>query len=324
MTTRRSVVAQAGGLLLSAALGPLARAQQFPDRPIKIIVPFPPGGPADTAVRAVQQGMEQALGRPLIVENLPGAAGAIGLTRLQQAAPDGYTLLEAASPHVANAAVRPASNIDILRDFAPVGLTSNSCYALVANPTMNARSLQDVIALAKSKPGELKIGSVGNGSAHHLIAEMLKSAAGIDLLHVPYRGEAPALVDLVAGRIDLMFMVTATPYVEGGQVVGLGVTSAEPWFSMPQLKPLQELGLPGFVVYGWNGLMVPKSTPPAIIGRLSDALAAALKSEAAVRALRGIGVNPGGGTPELMAEQIRRDTDLFRAIIRERQLKFDN
>jgi tripartite-type tricarboxylate transporter receptor subunit TctC len=310
-TTRRSVLGLTGGLLSVWAGGlPVVLAQQFPSRPIRVIVPFPAGGPADIAVRAVQRGMEQALGQPLTIENVPGAAGAIGLARLQQAEPDGHTLLEAASPHAANAVARPATNIDVLRDFAPVGLTSNSCYALVASPTMNVKSLHDVIALAKSKPGELKIGSVGNGSAHHLIAEMLKSAAGIDLLHVPYRGEAPALVDLTAGRIDLMFMVTATPYIEGGQVIGLGVTSAEPWFSLPQLKPLQELGLPGFVVYGWNGLIAPKNTLAATIAKLSDALVSALKSEAAVRSLNSIGVNPGSGTPQLMAAQIMHDTDL--------------
>jgi tripartite-type tricarboxylate transporter receptor subunit TctC len=225
--------------LAGAAAWPLAlRAESFPARPIRIIVPFAPGGPADIVVRAAQGGMEQRLGQSFIIENVSGAAGQIGLTRVLQAEPDGYTLLQAASPHTTMAAVRPASSVDLRRDFVPIGQTGNSVYALVASPALGAKTLAEVIALAKAKPGELKIGSVGVGSTHHLIAEMLKAAAAIDLTHVPYRGEAPAVVDVTAGRIDLMFLTSAKPYIDGGQVLGLGVSSAQPWFNLPGLKPL--------------------------------------------------------------------------------------
>ena len=152
-----------------------------------------------------------------------------------------------------------------------------------------------IIARAKAKPGELKIGSVGIGSAHHLIAEMLKSAAGIELTHVPYRGEAPAIPDLVAGRIDLMFLTTAKPLIDEGRVVGLGHTGDGPWFQLPQLKPLTALGLKDFVVPGWNGLMAPKGTPPAVVAKLSDALASALHSDAAVQSLQRHGFHPRRG-----------------------------
>ena len=180
-----------------------------------------------------------------------------------------------------------------------------------------------MVARAKAKPGELKIGSVGVGSAHHLIAEMLKSAAGIDLTHIPYRGEAPAIPDLVAGRIDLMFLTTAKPLIDDGRVIGLGHTADGPWFNLPGIKPLTQLGLKDFVVPGWNGLMAPNGTPPAVVAKLSEALSAALKLETSVRAFNAMGFKPGAGTPGPMKDQIEADMRLFTTVIRERNLKFD-
>jgi tripartite-type tricarboxylate transporter receptor subunit TctC len=300
-----------------------AVAQTYPTKPIKIIVSFPPGGPADTAVRIVQPGMEKSLGQPIIVENVGGAAGGIGAQRVKQAEPDGYTLLQAASPHTTNAAVKPEANVDLLRDFAPIGQTGDSVYTLCCSKELGARTLADVIAKAKAKPGELKIGSVGIGSAHHLIAEMLKSAAGIELTHVPYRGEAPSIPDLISGRIDLMFLTTAKPLVDENRVVGLGHTGSGYWFNLPGLKPLTELGLKDFVVPGWNGLMAPKGTPNAVILRLSLALDDTLKSEAAMKGFNAMGFNPGIGTPEQLTKLIDNDMRLFTAVIRDRNLKFD-
>ena len=175
-------------------------------------MPFPPGGPADTAVRIAQPGMEKALASRSSSRTSPGAAGGIGAARVKQSEPDGHTLLQAASPHTTNAAVKPDANVDLLRDFEPIGQTGNSASIRCA-PAMRSASRRwpRWSRVAKAKPGELKIGSVGIGSTHHLIAEMLKAAAGIELTHVPYRGEAPAIPDLVAGRIDLMFLTTAKP-----------------------------------------------------------------------------------------------------------------
>ncbi len=323
MTTRRSVLAHSAAALAALSLPRGALAQAYPAKPIKIIVPFPPGGPADTAVRIVQPGMEKTLGQPIIVENVAGAAGAIGAQRVKQAEPDGYTLLQAASPHTTNAAVKPEANSDLLRDFAPIGQTGDSVYTLCASKELGVKTLAEVIAKAKAKPGELKIGSVGIGSAHHLIDEMLKSAAGIELTHVPYRGEAPSIPDLIAGRIDLMFLTTAKPLVDEGRVVGLGHTGRGFWFNLPGLKPLTELGLKGFVVPGWNGLMAPKGTPPSVILRLSLALDDTLKTEAAMRAFNAMGFNPGIGTPEQLTKLIENDMRLFTTVIRERNLKFD-
>jgi len=323
MTTRRCFAAGSAALVASSLLARFAIAQQFPARPIKIVVPFPAGGPADTAARIPQQTMERMLGQSIVVENVPGAAGGIAVSRVLQAEPDGHTILQAASPHTTMAAVRPGS-VDLLRDFAPIGQTGNSVYTLCAAPALGAKTLPDVIARAKARPGELKIGSVGSGSTHHLIAEMLKGAAGVDLTHVPYRGEAPAILDLVAGRIDLMFLTTAKQYVDSGQLIGLGVTSAEPWFNLPGIPPLAAQGMPGFVIAGWNGFMAPKATPVAVVAKLSSALSAALKTEEAVRAFNAMGFRPGDGTPQQMVQQIEIDMRLFTAVIREQNLKFDS
>jgi tripartite-type tricarboxylate transporter receptor subunit TctC len=323
MTGRRRFLFQAGAALATTALPRASLAQAFPAKPIKVIVPFPAGGPADSAVRIVQAGMEKALGQPLIVENVGGAAGQVGAMRVKQAEPDGYTLLQAASPHTTNAAVKPDAYVDLLRDFAPIGETGNSVYALCASKELGVKTFAEMVALAKAKPGELKIGSVGIGSAHHLIDEMLKGAVGIELTHVPYRGEVPSIVDLIAGRIDLMFLTTAKPLIDENRVVGLGVTSAEEWFNLPGIKPLTQFGLKDFVVPGWNGLLAPKGTPSAVIARLSSALSATLRTDAAIRAFNAMGFKPGPGTPDAMMRQIESDMRLFTTVIRERNLKFD-
>jgi tripartite-type tricarboxylate transporter receptor subunit TctC len=322
--TRRSLLTQSAAALAIATLPRVGFAQAFPTKPIKIVVPFPAGGPADGAVRIAQPVMEKLLGQSIVVENVPGATGGIGAMRVKQAEPDGHTILQAASPHTTNAAVKPQANVDPRRDFEPVGITGNSVYALCASKTSGITSFGDMVARAKANPNELRIGSVGIGSAHHLVAEILKSAAGIELTHVPYRGEAPAIPDLIAGRIDLMFLVTAKPLIDQGKITGLAVTSAEEWFNLPGLKPMVALGYRDFVVPGWNGLMVPKGTPPAVIAKLSEALSAALRTDAAVRAFNAMGFKPGDGTPGPMRERIEADMRLFTTVIRERNLKFDS
>jgi len=320
---RRSFLISAAAAVSASALPRGASAQTFPSKPIRIIVPFPPGGPADTAVRIPQPSMEKALGQPIVVENVAGAAGQVGALRVKQSEPDGYTLLQAASPHTTNAAVKPEVHVDLLRDFAPIGQTGNSVYTLCASKELGIKTFAEVVARAKAKPGSMTIGSVGVGSAHHLIAEMLKAAAGIELTHVPYRGEAPSIPDLIAGRLDLMFLTTAKTLIDDGRAIGLGVTSDTEWFNLPGIKPFTELGLKDFVVPGWNGLMAPKGTPSAALARLSEALSAALGTDAATRAFNNMGFKPGSGTPGPMTKQIEADMRLFTTVIRERNLKFD-
>jgi tripartite-type tricarboxylate transporter receptor subunit TctC len=324
VTTRRSVLIQSIATIGALSLPRGAFAQSFPSKPVKIIVPFPPGGPADTAVRIAQGGMEKALGQPVIIENVPGAAGGIGAQRVKAAEPDGYTLLQAASPHTTNAAVKPQANVDLRRDFVAIGQTGNSVYTLCASKGSGVASLADMIAKAKAKPNELKIGSVGIGSAKLQSQVKVRTATSHVQTHVSYRGQTPSIPDLVAGRIDLMFLTTAKPLVDDGRVTGLGHTGDGEWFQLPQLKPLTALGLKDFVVPGWNGLMAPKGTPQAIVARLSEALTAALHTEASVKAFNGMGFIPGSGTPGPMSKQIDDDMRLFTTVIRERNLKFDS
>jgi tripartite-type tricarboxylate transporter receptor subunit TctC len=323
MDTRRSVLAHLVTLLATLSLPRNVSAQVYPARVIKIIVPFPPGGPGDIAMRIVQAGLETTLGQPIVVENVPGAGGALGAARVKQAEPDGYMLVQVANPHTTNAVTKPTANIDLLRDFAPIGDTGESTYTLCASKELSVTTLAELIAKAKSKPGELKIGHVGVGSVHHLINELLKSAAGIDLSNVPYRGETQASVDLVAGRIDLMFLVTAKQLLNENRVVALGHTSSGPWFNLPGVKPLHELGLKDFVVPGWNGIMAPKNTPPGIVDKLSAALSQLLKTEQAKKGFNAIGLNPGTGSPQRLTELIENDTRRFTAVIRDRNLKFE-
>ena len=323
MSTRRSIIAQSAGLLAALGWPRGAGAQGYPARTIKIVVPFPPGGPGDLVMRVVQAGMEPMLRQALVVENVPGAGGSLGAARVKQAEPDGYMLLQVGNPHTTAAATRPGAAVDLLRDLVPVGDTGQSTFTLCASKELGVATLAKMIEKAKSRPGELKIGHIGVGSIHHLINELLKSAAGIDLGNVPYRGEAQASVDLAAGRIDLMFLVTAKQLLDEHRVVALGHTGASSWFNLPGVKPLAQQGLEDLVVPGWNGLMAPKSTPPAVVDRLSSVLSQTLKTVEAAKAFNAIGLAPGTGTPQRLVALIENDMRLFTTVIRQRQLKFE-
>jgi len=311
-------------LLLMVAVGhDAAWAQAQSNQPIKIIVPYPAGGGGDIVVRNISPGMEQALGRSIIVENITGATGSIGLMRTIQSPPDGNTMVYVTAINTANAATRPNSSVNLNRDLDAVGRISQSAFVLAVSPQLGINSVQDLIALGKKNPG-LRFGSTGPGSNHHLLGEMFKNATGLQMIHVPYRGEAAAIPDLIAGRIDLMFLTASiAPYLDSKQLIGLGVSSAEPWFSLPQLKPLSESGLPNFVYTGWNGLMAPKGTPRDVIVRLNEALAAAIKSDIAVKMFNISGFKPTGGPPEALVAEIDNDMKLYERIIREQNLTFE-
>jgi tripartite-type tricarboxylate transporter receptor subunit TctC len=244
--------------------------------------------------------------------------------RTIQAIPDGTTIVYVTAVNTANAATRPQSNVNLNRDLAAIGMIAQSAFVLAVSPTLGVNTLQEFIALGKSRPGGLRFASTGPGSNHHFLAEMFKSATGLEMTHIPYRGEAGAIPDLIAGRVDMMFMTASVaPYLEDKRLIGLGISSSETWPSLPDLKPLSKLGLPTMAYTGWNGLMAPKDTPPAVIAKLNDALAAAIKSEVAVRTFTVSGFKPVGGTPEALARQVDADMKLFERIIREQNLTFD-
>ena len=298
-----------------------AQAQTYPERPIRIIVATVAGGVADVCIRAVAEPMRAALGQPFVIENITGATGDIGLRRAASAGADGYTLVQASAANTANQAARPKIAFDLAGELRPIGKCGVSAFTLAVAPGLGVKTTDELLQFAKRNPGKLVFGSIGHGSSQHLVAEMFAAVTHLEMVHAPYRGEAQAAQDMMAGRIQLMFMAGARTFIEAGKLIGLATTNAETWPSIPQLPPLSKT-LPGFVYNGWNGLLAPKGTPDAVVARLSAAMVRALDDDKVRSVLRGIGFEAGKGLPEDFAEQIRWDLSNFRRIIAERQLTF--
>jgi tripartite-type tricarboxylate transporter receptor subunit TctC len=297
MGSRRRLLAAIAALVLAS---PAAFGQAFPAKAVKIIVPFPPGGGADTLARIMSPHLARVWGHPVLVENKPGASGHIGADMVAQAPADGYTLL------MASTAALDARNV---KQFAPVSLVSASAYVIVANPKVKAASVKDLIAEAKAAPGKISYGSSGVGAASHLSGELFAAMAGIELLHVPYKGTGQAVTDLLAGQIDLMFAPaqTAMPHVRAGKLKALAVTSARRSATLPDLPTAAESGLPGYEALGWFGLLAPAATPAAIVEKVSaDANAVLALAEVKDRLLA-LGSEPSGNKPGEFAVFIRDD-----------------
>ncbi len=305
----RAVVA---GLLLAIALA--AQAQNFPGKPVRIIVPFPPGGGADTLSRIMAPQLTALWGQQVIIENKPGASGHIGADLVAQSAPDGYTLV------MASTAALTEKNV---AQFAPVTLVSASAYVVTANPKTGVGTIRELIALAKASPGKLSYGSSGTGAASHLAAELFKSMAGVDLLHVPYKGTGQALTDLVGGQVDLMFAPAQTvmSHVQAGRLRALAVTSAKRSETLPRLPTVNESGLPGYVAVGWFGLLAPAATPKAVVAKISaDANRVLLLKEVSEKMLA-LGSEPAGSTPEEFGAFIREDQAKWTKLMKEQGIK---
>jgi len=268
------------GLLLGASLPALAQtpAGAYPVKPVKVIVPYPPGGPTDIVARVVFQQVSDSTGQQFVVENRAGAGGNIGAEAVARAPADGYTLLVATTAHAINMSLFKNLNYDVLKDFAPVTLLTQGPLVLVATPAFPAANVRELIALAKAKPNTLNFASSGNGQSTHLSGELFNTMAGIKLAHVPYKGSAPALTDVIGGQVPLMFdtMLSAMPFVKTGKLKALAVTSAQRSPAAPELPTVAESGLPGYEVVAWNGLLAPAGTPKAVIDRLSEELAKAM------------------------------------------------
>jgi tripartite-type tricarboxylate transporter receptor subunit TctC len=307
------------GLLANSVVA----AQDYPNKPVRFIVPAAPGGISDSIIRLVASEMQKDLGRPVIVENVPGASGDIGTRRVVKSQPDGYTVGGITSVQTTTAAARPGKVIDITQSgIGVIGLT-RSCYTLVVPASLGVKTLAEFIALAKAQQGKLAYGSVGAGSGHHVVMEMLKAAAGIDMIHAPYKGEAPATTDLIGGRIQAMFHTSPGQFAANGQVVMLGVTSPVPWKFLPDVKPISET-FPSFSYYGWSGLLVPLETSPEVVARLNSAANAALKTDKVKSTLAQLLVSPAGGTPQEFAAQMQSDVNAFRKVIRDQKLVIED
>ncbi|WP_042878075.1 tripartite tricarboxylate transporter substrate binding protein [Cupriavidus necator] len=278
--SRRHALALLSCLALSALSvpAPAAYAQAWPSKPIRLVVPYPPGGPTDIVARVVGQKLSDKLGQPLVVENRPGAGGNIGAEAVAKAAPDGYTLLVATTAHAINMTLFSKPGYDTRKDFAPVSLLTRGPLVLVTAPATPATNVAELIALAKAKPGQVTFASSGNGQSTHLAAELFNSMAGIRMTHVPYKGSAPALTDVMGSQATVMFdtMLSAMPFVRDGKLKALAVTGAARSPAAPDTPTVAQAGLPGYEASAWNALLAPAGTPPAVLGTLSTALKAVL------------------------------------------------
>jgi len=307
----------AGLAFLTAAAG--AWAADYPVRPVTLVVAFTPGGASDVLARVLARAMEQTLGQPLVIENRPGAGGNVAGETVAHAVPDGYTLLVGNNAILAtNRALYSKIGFDPEADFAPIGLIGSQANILVVNPSLPVHSLAELIALARANPGKLNFASSGHGLAAHLAGELFKAAAAVDLVHVPYKGAAPALQDVIAGHVQMMFATASSvmSHIRQGSVRPLAVTTLRRSAVAPDLPTLDELGLKGFDATTWHGLVAPARTPPEAIELLHRALAAALVDAAVAKSLRDLGVDIMGGTPDQFGAYIRSEIPKWSAMVK--------
>jgi tripartite-type tricarboxylate transporter receptor subunit TctC len=278
----------------------------YPSKPLRIVVGFPPGGNSDFVARAVGRGLGELWGQQVIVDNRPGAGGNVAAEIVAKAPPDGHTLLLGVFAHAVNPSLYAKLPFDALRDFAPVILCASSANILVVHPSLPVKTVRELIALAKAKPGAITYASAGNGTASHLAGELLKMRAGIDIVHVPYRGTGLAHTDLMGGRVTMFFaaMAGTLPSVHAGRLRALGVTTIKRWPGAPNVPTMVEAGMPGFEVNSWSGLLAPAGTPKEIVVRLNTEVARILRSPETAERLYSFGAEAIDNTPEEFAAYI--------------------
>lgn len=303
---------------LSAMVGGHATAADtWPSRPVKIIVPSPPGDGSDITARVVADKLQAAFGQPFIVENKPGAGGVVAAEQVAHAAPDGYTLIMGnAGSHGINAAVYTNLNYDAVKSFAPISLIALSPNVLVVNPNAPIHSVKDLIDLARAKPGALDFASGGQGSSAHMSMELFKYMTKTNLNHIPYKGATPALTDIIAGTVPVMFvnLPPAMGHIRSGKVRALAVTTAERWKSLPDVPTVAESGVPGFETVAWFGLLAPAGTPRPVIERLAAEIHKIVQMPDVRARIEGTGAQEIGGTPEEFAARIRGDVDKWKRV----------
>jgi tripartite-type tricarboxylate transporter receptor subunit TctC len=312
-------------LSLAAALATLApqagaAAEAYPAKPIRFVVAFPPGGGTDIIARSIAQKLSDRLAQQVVVDNRPGAGGNIGTDIVAKAAPDGYTMLMgSAGPLAINASLFASMPFDPVRDLAPVTLAASTPNVLVVHPSLEAATVKELIALARAHPGGINFASSGHGTPAHLAGELFNSMAGVKLVHVPYKGAAPALADLLGGQVQLMFstMPPALPHVKDGKLRALAVTSAKRSPAAPDLPTVDEIALPGFEANTWHGVVVPARTPAAIVARLNREIVAILHLPDVVERFSSQGAEALGTTPEEFAAYIRSETLKWAKVVRD-------
>jgi tripartite-type tricarboxylate transporter receptor subunit TctC len=313
--TAKSILALLACMCLGA---PAVFAQQYPTKPVRIIVPFAPGGGTDVIARYLAAGMSESFGRQVIVDNRAGANGIVGTEIASRAPADGYTLLFVSSPHSVNPSLYPKLPYDTLHDFAPVSMVATSPYVLVIHPSLPVRNVKELIALAKKQPGEITYGSGGSGSSAHLAAELFNQMAGIKLREIPYKGAGPALLAVLSGESALVFgnALTVKPHIESGRLRALGIASPRRSPSAPGMPTIAEAGVPGFSAEAVLGMLAPARTPRAIIDTLNSEVHKVMRRPGAVDAMRSMGVDIALGTPEAFGRIIESEMARWGKLIR--------
>ncbi|MBL0420795.1 tripartite tricarboxylate transporter substrate binding protein [Ramlibacter sp. AW1] len=317
LNKRRFLSACLAGTWALSAAGPVRAA--FPDKPIRLIVPFPAGGAADAMARSMASRMGSELGQQVVIENRGGAGGTTAAEAAARSAPDGYTLFFGTmGTQAINAALYKRLRYDPVKDFAPVSLTHTTPRVLVVHTSVPANSIRELVALAKARPGELSYGSAGSGSSSHMSGALFESQAGVNLLHVPYKGSAPLMTDVLAGRVNMTFDSYAVyeEHIKAGKVRALGVTSRNRMASLPNVPTIAESGLPGYEVANWLGVLAPAGTPGDVIARLNGAIARAMATPALRQQMIGLGIEPTSGTPEDFAALIRSEIPKWTEIVK--------
>ena len=329
MMTKRQTLALLACALASATL-PAARAQapaaSWPSKPIRWVVPFPPGGAMDAIARTLGEKAGKTLGQPFVIENKPGAGGNIGADFVAKQPGDGYTLMITSIGMATNKPLYGKLSYDPIKDFAPVSLLAVVPNVLVTNATQpDVKTAKDVIAAARKAPGKLSYASAGNGTSIHLAGEVFTSLAQVDMLHVPYKGSGPAVSDLLGGQVNYMFdsITSARPHIESGKLRALGLTTAKRSKSLPNVPTLAEAGLPGYEVSPWFAVFMPAATPKDIVAKVNAALLEAMKDPDVVKRFETIGAEPVGSTPEEMAQHLARESERWTKLIQERGIKLD-
>jgi tripartite-type tricarboxylate transporter receptor subunit TctC len=308
------------------ALVPLitAAADPYPAKPVRFVVTFPPGGPTDTIVRVIGQRLTDLWGHPMILDNRGGAGGIVGTEIVARAAPDGYSfLVGTAGGMTINPALRPRLSYDPFRDFTPVGMLVKNPQILVAHPSVAARNVKELVALAKAKPGQLNFASAGTGTATHLGLELLKLTAGFDAVHVPYKGGAPAITDLIAGQVQLLWVSipSVLPHVNAGRLRALAVSTAKRSASAPDVPTVAESGYPGFEYSNWNALFAPGKASTAIVRQVNTAFVKILNEPEIAQKLSALGADPAPGSPDELALYMRTDYERWKKVIRSAGIK---
>jgi tripartite-type tricarboxylate transporter receptor subunit TctC len=326
-TTKRQALAWLAG---SAALAALPAHSQnttsaWPTRPVRWVVPFPPGGAMDVIARTLSDRAARALGQPFVVENRPGAGGNIGAEAVAKSPADGYTIMITSIGMATNRALYPRLGYDPVKDFAPVSLLAVVPNVLVVRADSPAKSVRDVIALARKSPGKLTYASAGNGTSIHLAGEVFASEAGIDMLHVPYKGSGPALTDLLGGQVDMMFdsITSSGQHIQAGKLRALGVTTAKRSAAMPDVPTIAEAGVAGYEVSPWFAVFAPAGTPPAIVAKLQATLVDAMRQPETQARLAAVGAEAIGSTPAQLARHLDEELKRWEKVITERKIRID-